>query len=201
MTRDERKRIMETSYRESPANHPSFFEEALLPTGIFTGATYLAFVAGKAQPEVATIAAAAVCAGVLLWRILQWDEHGRPVSFTEHTRYLDDDAPEPIRPFVTSSDANRITVGKWTFTEAEWGRIGKVLATGRVSRASLAALETDEGEPLFTNITNAYPGIRAEFQRLQWIDEDNETTDVARRWYQERGTPLSAQVPGDNHQR
>lgn len=197
------RRIVESIYRESPDGRPSFGIEVLVPTGIFTAAAYvIADTIAADDGRAAAVAASLVCFFALVVLLYLWHAEGRPKHITEHTtEYRDDDGREAIRPFVGSSDANRITVGRWTFTEAEWGRLGRVLATGRVSRSALADLQTDDGETMFPNITAAYPGIVAELQRLGWIDDDNATTEAARRWFDERGIPPLARVSRGMDQR
>lgn len=188
-TRPER-RLMESSYRESPADRPSFALEAIVPTLLATGAVYVLASTLSDVTDTPRFWAAVTCLVVGAWRVVRWDTEGRAVNIIEHTKYV----PEPEsreRPIVASRDRHVIMVGRWAFTPSELRQIGGVLATGKVTRAALSDLLADDGDALFANITERYPGIAREFQRLEWIDDDKATTDIAREWFERHGIPLS----------
>lgn len=182
------KKILESIYRESPIGKPSFALEVLAPALLLTAAIYVS-VEVVYGGQAARIAAAAVCAIVLLWRLWVWDENGRPVSITEHNWYKETPEATPqIRPATVDAHVNvqRWRIGKWNFTEAEWQRLGQALAAGRITRDLLGSIERDNGEKMFTNITANYSDYVRELQRIGWIDDSNAVTDVCWQWLRER---------------
>ena len=193
---DPERRVVESSYRESPASRPSFAVEVLAPTLIFTGAAWALFAVGAADTQLADRAAAVTCIVSLVVLLWLWHTEGRPVHITEHQRYVDEE-PRRLRPVVGSSDAQRLRLGRWTFTETEWKRLGRVLATGKVTRAALADLQLDDGETMFTSLSERYPSIVEELQRLGWLTSENETTNVALAWFQDHGIDIGTNPPRD----
>lgn len=179
---DDQRRILESSYRESPAGEPSFIMEVLVPTAIFTGAAYVAVSVGMTNPQLAELFAAIVCFLSLLILLYLWHQEGRPVHIVERTQY----APEPqssrLRPVTVSSDEHRWKVGKFDFSESEWRRFAGALRDGKLTRRAIEDLQGDDGARMFPNITEQYRNILAEFKRLGWVGESNEITDVARFW-------------------
>lgn len=183
---DDDKRLLESSYRESPASTPSFGLEVLAPVLLLTGAAYIGVQVVYGTP-LARLIAAAACIISLLYRLYVWDGERRPVHITEHRRFREEaQQPSRIRA-ATAQDHSRLTLGKWTFSEDEWRRLGEALTYGRVTRDLLAGLDRDNGESMFPNTTGRYDEYKGELQRLGWVDEDLVVTDVAWRWLRDRG--------------
>lgn len=171
-------RILESSYRESPAEEPSFPWEVIAPVVLYTGAAYVAFAAVY-DTDLPELVAAAVCALSLTWRLYAWDSAGRAVHITERTQRLAEQRVES-RPWIPSpGNPNRTRIGKWSFTDSEWRRLATAMTPGQtLTRDDVQFLERDNGDKLFTNPTRQWRDreIQSELQRLGWIDEGGTVT-------------------------
>lgn len=173
------KRLLESIYRESPADSPSIGWEVIAPVVLYTGAAYVAFAAvyDTVLPE---LVAAVVCALSLTWRLYRWDSNGRPVSVAEHKWYAEDPDPPPERIMVPSDGhtrRRRLKIGRWSFTRSEWQRLATALGQGHVTREALEDLERDNGERMFPNPTGRYNEYVEELQRIGWVDQDKVVLD------------------------
>lgn len=200
---DEEKRIVETTYSESPIGLPNFMLEVLAPVGIFAVAFYaLAYVTRR---DLALFIGALAAILSLLWRLYQWDAAGRPVSVREHKTYtVAEDEPQAPRerwaPVVVRRAPNHTEwrVSKMLdFSPSEWRRLARALSGDRLTRRPLESLQLDDGERMFANITVVYPEIVEEMQRIGWVDEDRNITDVCRQWFHERNISLESPLPTD----
>lgn len=195
----EEKRILESTYSQAPVGLPSFVIEVLVPVGAYVALTYaMVYVTRR---ELALFAGALAGILSLTWLLFQWHAAGRPVSIKERTTYVDEPPPPALPAWqpVTQRQGPGHTqwvIGALDFSPAEWQRLARALGDGRVSRRALDRLRADDGGRLFANITETYPEIVAELQRLGWVDEENRVTDVCRAWFHERHIALESPLPG-----
>ncbi len=192
-------RVIERSYRESPASEPHFGWEVAFPCLFAAAVVGLGvYVAYGLVPG--AIAGGAAGFGMLLYRLVVWDIRGRGTHIVEHEYYTE---PETTRSEWAAvvrdngDDGNggaRWRIGNWYWSQAEWERLARALADGRITRPALESVLLDNGQRMFPNASGRLAEYKRQFRRMGWADESDVLTPAARAWMQERGLP----PPRDN---
>lgn len=193
-------RLIDHSYRESPAHEPHFLQEVAFPPIAAAIATYL--VVSAAYGRSAGGAAAGVMMLIVLgWRLWRFDANGRGLHIVEHTSYKEDDS-EPRREWApvvrdNGDDGNgghRWRIGNWYWSQSEWQRLAEALQGGSITRPALESVYLDNGQRMFPNASGRLNEYKRIFRQMGWADESDALTPAARAWMRERGLPL----PPDN---